>query len=1360
MNKSFDVGIRITADGRVLVTEARASKEALNQLGETTRKVSNDTAALTNQTTAQTSSLASMKTGLIAAAGAYVSLGAAIAGGKAVIDAALAQERLNNTLKVATGSAEAAARETQFLREESEKLGLQFATTAQQYAKLSAAAAGTTLQGQATRDIFLGVAKASTVLGLSADQTGGALLAIEQMISKGNVSAEELRGQLGERLPGAFQMAARAMGVTTQELDKMLVKGEVTATRLLPALALELEKTFGAQSQEAAQGLGAKINRLENSFNDLKIAIGNTGLLDLLSSGIVLATRFVDALSGAKVLSAVDAQKQKIAEMRAELESLGNRKHIPLIGDLIFDKKQADSLSQRIDDAISDLQRLEKEAVEATGKAGIVTPGVKPGLPDSLVKELEKQTSAREKAAASTAKQAQQAVESSNRIIAALKLETEQIGLNAIQKRMMSAAAEAAKAPTKELANEIMASAAAWGYAAQQQENLQVAEKDRIEGLRAIEQAEKEAARATEVRAKESSAYWNQMWRDVEQTGRTVFTQLLVHGKSAFESVGDTLKIAVADVLYQLTMRKWMINIGASLEGTFLGAAGTTAASGGLSALNIASMASGGFNLLKTGFGVPALLSSAGSYLPGAAGSFFAGMGVSGTQAAAQAGASALWGASGAGTAASLGASVASFAGPAIAIAAVDQITRMLAGDKLIGGGVGKVLNYVPVLGPLLNGLFGRGPLKQQGTLLTGEIGAEGFESGYLQTRFKAKDGLFRSDKIDYARVDAVTGEVWTDNNKLLDYANDLSKTGKELFGLINDTTKQTSSSLRQIGQDLDVSTEGIDNFKHSINLLSEKSKMLTEEQIGEEIQKITDGLAHSLLPQVDELAKRGETALQTVSRLGTEFASLVDAATLVLGKSAADARAMILGSTFEGRTGFVDAAGGIDALMQKTQLFAANFLTDAERIAPVQERLNEQLGALGLSADLTKDQFGDLVQSFGQVGGITEETLQSLLNLMPDFLTVTNYADALTQSNHAALLSSAASAYQGLQKSVDAERIRITNDYNEAVKISNERIGAVTDSVGRLKSLSESLKSTVDQIRPLGRDAAKQQIQAAIGAARAGNFADADSLRAALGVLGNSNSIGYAAGSFEFAREQAKTANMVEQLGSLTDSQLSLEERSLAALESQRDRLDSGFADEMERLDDLLLQGQEQLDALNGISASVLSLADALGNFNRAAVQAGGTAIGGGAISGNPGISDQQIRDYVSAPGRSEMEIYRAARENGVSFAQFAAATGKNVTDLYAWADARNLPKFADGGFHSGGLRIVGERGPELEFTGPSRIASNNDLSKMLNNDDVVAALRALIAEVQKNNEYNQRVANKLDAVTHGGTVLRTRAA
>ena len=158
-------------------------------------------------------------------------------------------DRLRLAYTAISGSGQNAAREMQFVSETAARLGLDLQTAAQAYKGIAAAAQGTTLAGQQTQAIFTAVAKASTVLGLSADETSGALLAISQMISKGKVQAEELRGQLGERLPGAFQIAAQAMGVTTAELDKMLQDGKVFSDQFLPRFATALESRFGGAAE-------------------------------------------------------------------------------------------------------------------------------------------------------------------------------------------------------------------------------------------------------------------------------------------------------------------------------------------------------------------------------------------------------------------------------------------------------------------------------------------------------------------------------------------------------------------------------------------------------------------------------------------------------------------------------------------------------------------------------------------------------------------------------------------------------------------------------------------------------------------------------------------------------------------------------------------------------------------------------------------------------------------------------------------------------------------------------------------------------------------------------------------------------
>jgi hypothetical protein len=60
-----------------------------------------------------------------------------------------------------------------------------------------------------------------------------------------------------------------------------------------------------------------------------------------------------------------------------------------------------------------------------------------------------------------------------------------------------------------------------------------------------------------------------------------------------------------------------------------------------------------------------------------------------------------------------------------------------------------------------------------------------------------------------------------------------------------------------------------------------------------------------------------------------------------------------------------------------------------------------------------------------------------------------------------------------------------------------------------------------------------------------------------------------------------------------------------------------------------------------------------------------------------------------------------------------------------------QSVPSFAGGGFHGGGLRLVGESGPELEVTGASRIYNNGDTINMLSNAPVVSELQQLRREI-----------------------------
>ena len=100
-----------------------------------------------------------------------------------------------------------------------------------------------------------------------------AMRATSQVFSKGKVSAEELRKQLGERLPGAFTLFAASMDKTPAELDKALEQGKVTLDDFMK-FAAKLFETYGVNAEILAQGPEAAGDRLKTAMAELKDAIG------------------------------------------------------------------------------------------------------------------------------------------------------------------------------------------------------------------------------------------------------------------------------------------------------------------------------------------------------------------------------------------------------------------------------------------------------------------------------------------------------------------------------------------------------------------------------------------------------------------------------------------------------------------------------------------------------------------------------------------------------------------------------------------------------------------------------------------------------------------------------------------------------------------------------------------------------------------------------------------------------------------------------------------------------------------------------------------------------------------------------
>lgn len=196
-----------------------------------------------------------------------------------VIESYRTLEAVTSRLNVVFGGNLAATtQELDFLRRNADRLGISFGALADEYGKFAVATQGTNLEGEKTRKIFLAVAEAGRVNKLSTENMKGVFVALTQIVSKGKVQMEELRQQLGDRLPGAVQIMADALHVTTAELFQMTKEGQVSSDALV-AFADELERRFGPQLGRALKTTTTEMGRLENNIFQAQIAFGKAGFI-------------------------------------------------------------------------------------------------------------------------------------------------------------------------------------------------------------------------------------------------------------------------------------------------------------------------------------------------------------------------------------------------------------------------------------------------------------------------------------------------------------------------------------------------------------------------------------------------------------------------------------------------------------------------------------------------------------------------------------------------------------------------------------------------------------------------------------------------------------------------------------------------------------------------------------------------------------------------------------------------------------------------------------------------------------------------------------------------------------------------
>jgi tape measure domain-containing protein len=197
------------------------------------------------------------------------------------------------------------ADEIKFVRSEADRLAVSFEGSLDQYSKFVTGIPSGVASLKEIRAVFTGLSTAARGAGLSNDELERSFKAVTQIFSKSQVQMEELKGQLGDALPGAIQATADALGIDVKSLVKQVELGNVSFEAAI-LLADQLAIQYGKVLPKALSSPAAAMTDLQNTFTDLKIEMGETGFIATLTESlreIVTVMKTPEFKSGAQTFA-------------------------------------------------------------------------------------------------------------------------------------------------------------------------------------------------------------------------------------------------------------------------------------------------------------------------------------------------------------------------------------------------------------------------------------------------------------------------------------------------------------------------------------------------------------------------------------------------------------------------------------------------------------------------------------------------------------------------------------------------------------------------------------------------------------------------------------------------------------------------------------------------------------------------------------------------------------------------------------------------------------------------------------------------------------------------------------------------
>ncbi|EJA1204833.1 tape measure protein [Escherichia coli] len=241
-------------------------------------------------------SLDSLSSAAVKTAGAFISFQAVLASYQKIMEVGLQRASAERSIDFVFDKDAGQVKE--FTKSLAQTTGLDIAELQSQFAGFGASAKES-MGIQGSEELFRNMIGYSRLMGRSEEEIKRALTALSQMAGKGQVMAEELKGQLAEAVPGMVQVFAKATGKTEQELFDAMKKGALKSADTLQKVTQELNKQITAKGgwKAISESTQAQLGNLKNSWNTTLDSIfrgSEDGLQDFTRS----LTNLLNALGG------------------------------------------------------------------------------------------------------------------------------------------------------------------------------------------------------------------------------------------------------------------------------------------------------------------------------------------------------------------------------------------------------------------------------------------------------------------------------------------------------------------------------------------------------------------------------------------------------------------------------------------------------------------------------------------------------------------------------------------------------------------------------------------------------------------------------------------------------------------------------------------------------------------------------------------------------------------------------------------------------------------------------------------------------------------------------------------------------